>query len=123
MSRLKASICKPRNFFENLPKQIRREIFPVIARAEQVEMERIVSRGHCSPPGSWYDQDFDEWVLLLRGAAILRFEGSRTRVRLKEGDYLLIPAHRRHRVEWTRPKKPTIWLTIKGRRITGLIDG
>lgn len=95
------------------------EIFSIIAKAEQVEIERIVSKGHRSPPGFWYDQDFDEWVLVLRGAAILRLAGSRRKIRLKAGDYLLIPAHKRHRVEWTHPKKPTIWLAIKGRRIIG----
>jgi len=108
---------KPHNIYDNLPKKMPGEIFSFIARAEKVEIERIVSRGHRSPPGFWYDQDFDELCILLRGAAMLRMAGSRRRRRLKEGDYLLIPAHKRHRVEWTHPKIQTIWLTIKGQRI------
>jgi len=61
---------KPHNIFKNLPKKMPKEIFSVIAKARQVEIGRIVSHGHCSPPGFWYDQDFDEWVLLLRGAGV-----------------------------------------------------
>lgn len=108
---------KFRNLFKGLPRKMSGELFSIMAKAERIEIERIVSRGHCSPPGFWYDQDFDEWVLLLRGAAVLRISGNKQKVRLKEGDYLLIPAHRRHRVEWTHPAKQTVWLAIKGRRI------
>ena len=108
---------KPLNIFYNLPKKMPEEIVSVIAGANKVKIERIVSRGHRSPPGFWYDQDFDELVILLRGAAILRMAGARRKFRLKEGDCLLIRAHRRHRVEWTHPKKATVWLAIKGRRI------
>jgi cupin 2 domain-containing protein len=77
-----------------------------------VRIERIVSTGQASPSGFWYDQDESEWVVLLTGGAGLRFE-SETAVReLKPGDYLHIPAHARHRVEWTHPSEPTVWLAV-----------
>ena len=94
-----------------------RELFATLARAGQAAVEKIVSRGHRSPPGFWYEQPFDELVFLLRGWAVLRFAGRRRLIRLKAGDYLLIPARVRHRVEQTRPGQPTIWLAIKARRI------
>jgi cupin 2 domain-containing protein len=83
-----------------------------LRRAPGVSIERIVSHGHQSPPGSWYDQDLDEWVLLLSGAALLRFEDEAEPVRLEPGDYVLIPAHARHRVEWTDPDRATVWLAV-----------
>lgn len=76
-----------------------------------VRIERIVSEGHSSPEGFWYDQETHEWVLLLSGAAKLQFEGEEP-IGLKPGSYLHIPAHRRHRVEWTDPTQPTVWLAI-----------
>jgi len=77
-----------------------------------LRVERIVSHGHTTPEGQWYDQDADEWVLVVRGAARLRIEGRDDLVELREGDWLLLPAHCRHRVEWTMPEGPTIWLAI-----------
>lgn len=75
-------------------------------------LERIVSRGQATPDGEWYDQDANEWVVLLRGAAALRFEDEPEPRVLGPGDWLDIPAHRRHRVEWTAPDEPTIWLAL-----------
>lgn len=72
-------------------------------------IERIVSRSHSSPPGFWYDQDEDEWVMIVRGKATLEFAGGEI-VELNEGDYLLIPRHVRHRV--VRTSESTIWLAI-----------
>lgn len=80
--------------------------------SEHVRMERIVSRGHASPEGFWYDQLQHEFILLLRGAARLRFEDEDSIVELKPGDYLIIPAGCRHRVEWTSPDEPTVWLAV-----------
>jgi cupin 2 domain-containing protein len=77
-----------------------------------LRIERIVSRGQASPPGFWYDQGWAEWVLVLRGAADLLCEGEATPWRLVAGDFLHLPAHRRHRVEWTDPTEPTLWLAI-----------
>jgi cupin 2 domain-containing protein len=75
-------------------------------------LERIVSRGHATPAGQWYDQAEDEWVLLVQGGAGLRLEGADAVRTLGPGDWLLIPAHVRHRVEWTAPAEPTIWLCL-----------
>jgi cupin 2 domain-containing protein len=81
-----------------------------ILAAAQVRIERIISHGHASPEGFWYDQDQHEWVVVLKGAARLQFENRM--VEMKSGDFINIPAHRRHRVEWTTPDEPTIWLAV-----------
>ena len=100
------------NIFHDLPPvNAGDEAFQTLLQAPGVRVERIVSRGHRSPDGFWYDQDMDEWVLLLSGAATLRFEGEDP-IALKLGSYVDIPAHRRHRVEWTDPAQPTIWLAV-----------
>jgi cupin 2 domain-containing protein len=82
-----------------------------------LRIERIVSRGHVSPDGFWYDQDTQEWVLLIQGAARLRFEGKDQLIELTPGAYLHIPAHQRHRVEWTEPAAATIWLAVHFRSL------
>jgi cupin 2 domain-containing protein len=102
----------PSNIFANVPTALPDELVEVLAATDAVRIERIVSMGHASPEGFWYDQETDEWVLLLRGAARLRFERDEQPVAMKPGDFLQIPAHRRHRVEWTDPQQPTIWLAV-----------
>lgn len=77
-----------------------------------VRVERIVSRGHASPDGFWYDQSEREWVVVLSGRARLRFEGDEDDVDLGPGDYVDIPAHTRHRVQWTAPGEDTVWLAV-----------
>jgi len=77
-----------------------------------VRIERIVSTGQASPPGFWYDQADDEFVVLLSGAARLRFEADNLSLDLKPGDWVEIPAHERHRVEWTQAEPPTVWLAV-----------
>lgn len=77
-----------------------------------LRVERIVSRGHASPEGYWYDQPEDEWILLIAGSAIIGYDGPAREVALAPGDYLLIPAHERHRVVSTHPEQETIWLAI-----------
>ncbi len=77
-----------------------------------LRIERIVSTGQASPPGFWFDQEWDEWVVLLTGGAGLLIEGETAARNLKPGDYLHIPAHRRHRVEWTNREQPTVWLAV-----------
>jgi cupin 2 domain-containing protein len=74
-----------------------------------VRIERIVSSGQSTPPGEWMDQAWDEWVLLVAGRAGLTLEGEAPAI-LEPGDHLLIPAHRRHRVDWT--ETPTVWLAV-----------
>lgn len=98
------------NLYADMPNTLPAEIVNVLARGNGVRIERIVSRGHVSPEGFWYNQDESEWVVLLVGAARLRFEDRE--VALFPGDYLHIPAHQRHRVEWTAPDEPTVWLAV-----------
>jgi cupin 2 domain-containing protein len=100
------------NLFAEIPSDLPEELFETLAAAASCRVERIVSRGHASPPGFWYDQDQHEWVVVLRGAARLRIEGRPEALELKPGDYVSIPAHQRHRVEWTTPEGPTIWLAV-----------
>ena len=77
-----------------------------------LRLERIVSLGQASPPGFWYDQPEGEWVLLLAGAARLRFADETEARLLGPGDWLDIAPHRRHRVDWTDPESPTLWLAV-----------
>ena len=98
------------NLFVDIPSQLPKEVFTTLISAANVRIERIVSHGHASPEGFWYDQDEYEWVIVLKGAARLRFEDSI--LEMKPGDFLNIPAHKRHRVEWTTPDEPTIWLAV-----------
>ena len=83
----------------------------VLVQNDQLRIERIVSTGQASPPGFWYDQDEHEWVLVLAGHAGLRFEQEEVR-RLTPGDQVHIPAHARHRVEWTARDEVTVWLAV-----------
>src|SRR5438876_3915148 len=100
----------PANLFADLPQRLPDELFSTLLEAASVRIERIVSGGHASPEGFWYDQDQHEWVIVLKGAARLRFEDGL--VEMKPGDCINIPAHKRHRVEWTTPDEPTIWLAV-----------
>lgn len=110
------------NLFDEIPESIPHEVFQTLLDAPRVRIERILSRGHASPEGFWYDQDESEWVVLLKGAARLRFEGEEP-IELRPGSFVAIPAHRRHRVEWTDPDGPTIWLAIHHRPETGAAPG
>ncbi|QIJ76850.1 cupin domain-containing protein [Methylobacterium sp. NI91] len=98
------------NLFAGLPAQADEEIFETLLARPGLRVERILSAGQASPPGFWYDQDGDEWVAVLQGSAELRFADEPAPRLLAPGDHLLIPAHRRHRVE--RTANPTIWLAV-----------
>jgi cupin 2 domain-containing protein len=100
------------NLFADLPPQQFEESTLVVAESKHVRIERIVSHGQASPPGFWYDQQCREWVILLRGAARLLLEDGEQTVEMKPGDFIDIPANCRHRVEWTSPDEPTVWLAI-----------
>jgi cupin 2 domain-containing protein len=100
------------NLFENLPDTCTAEIFETLLENKNLKIERIVSDGQATPPGQWYDQGWDEWVVLLQGNAGILFEEDHAPVVLKPGDNLFIPTHKIHRVEWTDPKQKTIWLVI-----------
>jgi cupin 2 domain-containing protein len=100
------------NLFAPIPPETPAEIIQVLLETGNFRLERIVSAGQATPPGEWYDQDTHEWVALLTGSAGLSFADEPEPRVLRPGDYLLIPAHRRHRVEWTDPDQPTVWLAL-----------
>jgi cupin 2 domain-containing protein len=100
------------NLFDHLPSRLPTEIIDTIACGDGVRIERIVSHGHCSPPGFWYDQSESEWVLLLQGEATLRFEHGDRVVQLRAGTHVNIAAHERHRVDRTAEGEPTVWLAV-----------
>ncbi|MBP2309351.1 cupin domain-containing protein [Azospirillum melinis] len=87
------------------------ELFTTLAALPGSRIERIVSTGQSSPDGFWYDQDWDEFVLLVAGAATLQVEGEGDRL-LSPGDWALLPARTRHRVAATAAGGPTVWLAI-----------
>ncbi|MFI3199151.1 MAG: cupin domain-containing protein [Methylococcaceae bacterium] len=110
MNPIKPSVSN--NIFSEIPEQLPEEIVECLLKKENIVIERIISNGHVTLTGQWYDQTEDEWVILLQGQATLLFEKNQRLVKLLPGDYLLIPAHTRHRVEWTLPDFNTIWLAI-----------
>lgn len=101
------------NVWADIPDRLPEELTEMLAGSRGVRIERIISQGHCSADGFWYDQDYNEWVLLLQGKAGLSFEGTPAIVELTAGDYINIPAHVRHRVAWTAEDTETIWLAVK----------
>jgi cupin 2 domain-containing protein len=88
------------------------EVADILVERRGLRIERIVSTGQATPEGQWYDQETDEWVLVVAGAARLRIESEGRDRELAEGDWLLLPAHCRHRVNWTQNEPPTIWLAV-----------
>ena len=101
-----------RSLLEGIPIELPEELFDTICSTDSVKIERIVSRGHASPEGFWYDQEKNEFILIVRGSAGLKLENEDEIVALKAGDYLNIGAHVKHRVEWTDSKCETIWLAV-----------
>ena len=104
------------NLLAEIPDRPPEELFTTLLRADGVRVERIVSQGHVSPPEFWYDQDDNEWVLVLEGRAAVQFAGEAEPVELERGSYLNIPAHAKHRVVWTDPNRKTVWLAVHYRR-------
>ncbi len=100
-----------KNFFEDVPASLEDEYFEDIISSPYFRLEKIISDGHSSPEGFWYDQDKNEFVLLLSGSAEIAFNDEPT-IHLKPGDYFIIPAHKKHRVEKTDLNEKTIWLTL-----------
>ena len=99
------------NLLRNIPPEAGDELFTALVDRPGLRIERIVSWGHATPDDAPYDQPDDEWVLLVQGAARLWIE-DQSEVALGPGDHVLIPARRRHRVVWTTPDEPTIWLAV-----------
>ncbi len=102
---------KSKNIYDSIPSELAAEFFEEIIRSPNIRIERIVSKGHISPKNGWYDQDEHEWVIVLKGKAVLEFEDGSTS-RLSTGDYLNVPAHCKHKVSWTDPDQATLWLAV-----------
>ena len=99
------------NIFNNTPKDLTDEFFENIILSNNIKIEKIVSKGHTSPKFGWYEQDKNEWVIILKGEAILSFEDEK-QIHLKSGEYINIPAYKKHKVSWTKPDNETIWLAV-----------
>ncbi len=99
------------NIFNKIPQELPNELFEDIIFTNNLKIERIVSYGHTSPKNGWYESALNEWIILLEGEAILTFENNES-IGLKVGDYLNIPAQKKHKVFWTTPRTKTVWLAI-----------
>jgi cupin 2 domain-containing protein len=99
------------SLFADIPKQLTEELCQILLKTPTIRIERILSQGQASPEGFWYNQEQAEWVILLQGQARLSFANSES-VELNPGDYLLIPQHCKHRVDWTTPNQVSIWLAV-----------
>jgi len=100
------------NLFANIPETLENEQFLDLLSAPGIKVERIVSNGQATPAWEWLEQAWSEWVVLLAGAAAIQIEGEPSPRTLERGDWLLIPASTRHRVEWTDSSGATIWLAV-----------
>ena len=100
-----------KNLLKNIPATLPEELLETLVQTENIHIERIISKGHTSPEEGWYDQDKNEFVLLLKGAARLEFEDGRV-VRMGVGDWLEILAHQKHKVVWTEPEGETVWVGV-----------
>lgn len=99
------------NIFSDIPEELPEEVIDSLVDSKHVRIKRLVSKGQSSPESGWYDQNENEWVILLKGEAVLVFkEGER--LQLQPGDYVNIPARRQHRVEWTPADRETVWLAV-----------
>ncbi|QOP46099.1 cupin domain-containing protein [Sulfurimonas paralvinellae] len=102
---------KKSNIFQNIPSDLTQELFETVVESKNVKIERIISYGQSSQEEEWYDQDENEWVVLLEGEAMLAFDdGAETH--LQVGDSINIPAHVKHKVLWTKKEAKTIWLAV-----------
>ncbi len=99
------------NLFSLIPESMDDEICDQLLKSDTIRIERILSKGHATAENEWYDQDENEWVMVVKGAGEIIFEDGST-VPLKAGDYLNIPAHKKHRVLWTNPDEVTVWLAV-----------
>ena len=104
-----------KNIYQDIPNSMPKELIEILAQGSQVKIERIISRGHQSPDGYWYDQETHEFVILLQGSAQLILSEDGHTINMSPGDHLLIPAHTKHRVNWTDAKSDTVWLAVHWR--------
>jgi cupin 2 domain-containing protein len=112
------AMCGIKNLFAKIPDFVPQEVIEVLLKTDTFRLERIISHGQATAAGEWLHQVADEWVLLLKGSAGLRFEGDSEMHIMRPGDSLYIPAHLRHRVEWTESAGKTVWLALhyKGKK-------
>lgn len=101
-----------RNLFSDIPNDLPEEFTETLLRSGNFRIERIVSQGHASPDDFWYDQDEHEWLVVLSGYGVLRFQDTDELVEIYPGDCINISAHRKHRVEATDPDHETVWLAV-----------
>ncbi len=99
------------NIYESIPDNIPNEVFLDVLKGQNIRIERILSKGQTSPQTGWYDQDENEWVIVLQGSGTILFEDGKE-VTLGPGDYLNIERHQRHKVTWTDPDRTTLWLAV-----------
>ena len=99
-----------KNIFDTVGINLTDEFIETILPRDSFNVERIISEGHASPSDFWYNQDTNEFVLLLKGEAEIQFEDGS--LNLLPGDYFVIPKHKKHRVNKTHPTEKTFWLTI-----------
>jgi len=99
------------NVFRSIPEDLTEEVFDILAQSKDVKIERIVSKGQSSPSSRWYEQEQNEWVIVLKGEAVISFEHGKE-IDLKVGNYINIPAYTKHRVNWSDPNTETIWLAV-----------
>ncbi len=103
---------KIKNIFNDIPSNLSKEILDEIILTDKIRIERIISKGQTSPENFWYDQEENEWVIVIKGKAKLKIIDEDELIELNEGDYINIPSHKKHRVEWTDPEIETIWLAV-----------
>ena len=99
------------NIFDSIPDKLDKEFFETLIQANGIQIERIISRGQASPARGWYDQETNEWVIVLQGEAVISYDNGDD-VRLIPGSHINIPAHTKHRVSWTAPDTDTVWLAV-----------
>ena len=102
----------PRNLLNQLPDAMKAEQFDPLFQKPGLLVERIVSHGQVTPEGEWYDQTWDEWILLLAGHAEIIIEGNKEPTHLIPGDSILLSARCRHRVTGTATDSQTVWLAV-----------
>jgi len=102
------------NIYAKIPAIKDKEAFQTLLVNKKLKIERIISQGQVTAKGKWLKEARDEWVIVLKGVAKLRFRNDSRLIKLKAGDYVLIPANTSHRVEWTSLRQKTIWLAVYG---------
>ena len=100
------------NLLASLPAARDGEVTQLMVTGKGVRFERIVSLGQASPEGFWYDQEEAELVIVLAGRARLNIAGESQDRALGPGDAVFLPVRCRHRVAWTDPNHPTVWLAL-----------